>query len=220
MAIIWISLLLLLIVVLAVSGMLGDSVLLRITAYFLLPLLAIALILPVARKRLPGLEMRANQTVVGTLFALLIVFVTIASHLLLEHPALDQSVRAVADPLLTIAGYLLFAFSYGRFRAWVLRRLLRIPLPGDELIHHLVSSIATSLDEKRLADLCATQLMPSLMIRQGALLYMDENETIRPLTFHGLSADDLPSAAELKSLLQESGCYRPIPTEGQALPAP
>jgi signal transduction histidine kinase len=213
-----IGLMLLLIALFTLFSLLEFSTPLLIMVNILVPLLAVVLLVPVLRKRVPAIEMRANQAVAGLLYSTLVVAVTLSAAALLNQYPPEFSMAAGSG--LVILGFLLAPYFYPRFRDAIYIRLLRIPLRRDELALTTADNIVTSLELERLAELWKGKLLPTLMVRQGALLGLDEKGVASPLVLYGVEEAHLPGHQELEALLDGAGHYRPIPDENQPLVCP
>ncbi len=211
-----IGLLLFVIALFIIQGLPGFSSVqtsLVITANVLLPLLAILLVVPIVRKRMPGIELRANQAVVGLLYTLFVVLFAICAYMVIGLFSYES--RVIAGLILIILGGLLSPFIYARMRSEIHWRLLGIPERSDRLAQTVANKIVTSMELQQLSELWKTELMPALMVRQAALLGLDKQGRAHSLVLYGVEKTDLPSPQELSSILEDAGRYRPVPDEDQ-----
>lgn len=171
-----------------------------------LPLLPGVYFYAVFRHRLGGAELRANRLVTVYLFlALLAVVVAPAAGLLDQALAFPD-----ASPLLYLALALAAAaatlYGFPPFARGVERRLLAMPLPPDDLLATYTARISTSLTPSALTALLRDEVLPTLLVRQSALLGV-RNDQMVPLYIEGLALD-AHTLTSLLSLLRQGPIYR------------
>jgi signal transduction histidine kinase len=104
--------------------------------------------------------------------------------------------------------------GFAPFQRWVERRLLGIRLLPDSLVETYASRILASFNEPKLVQLLKEEILPSLLVRQSALLWLEEH-TARSVYTQAVDESQLPNANEIASLLPLTGKYYP---PGEALP--
>jgi signal transduction histidine kinase len=204
----------------AVYGLLGGD--LRFTALALLglPLIPASYIYAIYRHQLDQLEIRANRLIVLYFYVALLGSVALIALALLAN-VFDFSGDSLVLSLLTaIVSGLATIFAFNRFERFIERRILGIPVPPASLLQTYAAQITTKLDENSLADLLANQVLPSLLVRQAALVYFDVYQFGSP---HGQAlsvlfnsgADDLPTLDDFSELLQQAHIYRLVDDENE-----
>jgi signal transduction histidine kinase len=167
----------------------------------------------------PGkLVIRANRLVSSLLF-----FILVGGGMSLLIISADAELNFIGDT--TVVGVsaallcgIITAAAYRPFQGWVERRLLSMPLPRTHLMETYAARITTSLERKRLIRLLRDEVLPTLLVRQSALLWFEEEGATGVLFASGVSGKDLPSKESFPGLLAEERVYRPPPSAGAPLP--
>ena len=164
--------------VLSILGLMGAYPRIGAIGLLALPALPGAYFYAAYRRQLGDLELRANRlisiylflTLLGTLFFVLISFIS----------AWYQPPLAVIFIFtgLTIAVALLSILAFPLFSRFVEIKILGIPLPPTKLIDTYSSQIATSLDTDNLAYLLRNEILPSLLVRESALLQIIDQSQV------------------------------------------
>lgn len=171
-----------------------------------LPLVPLGYFYAAYRRQSGWFELRANRILALYLFGLLLTLgLTIAIPVLqtlFPQPGEEFLVALV----LTLIG----AFSFESFQRFVERRLLGIPLPTQRLLGQYVAHITASLDRATLARVLSQEILPSLLVRQSALMLIasDGAEQTVALYTQAVPPEALPRAADLPALIPSSGRYR------------
>jgi signal transduction histidine kinase len=113
--------------------------------------------------------------------------------------------------------------GYDSFRRLIEHRLLDIPLPPTHLLERYATRITANLDRKSLVQLLTVELLPSLLVHQSALLYLNGSaaagRSIDTLYRDSVDSDGLPEVDALETLISQSEKYRPyLPTDGRPQP--
>lgn len=167
----------------------------------------------------PGkLVIRANRLVSSLLF-----FILVGAAMGLLIISADAQLNFIGDTTVVGVGAALLsgiitATAYRPFQRWVERKLLSMPLPRTNLIETYASRITTSLDRKSLIKLLQDEVLPTLLVRQSALVWFEDNASNGPLLACGVSTQVLPCKASFAGLLAEARVYRPPPRDGAPLP--
>jgi hypothetical protein len=164
-----------------------------------LPVLPFAYLYGAYRYQLGELEIRANRLVSIYLFVVLLL-IPLAGFVLFTERWFDFPGKTVLIPLVAGVACAVTALSgFGGFQKFIEQRLLGIRLPPQEMVVSYASRITTSLDQSTLADLLKDEIMPSLLIRESALI-MSDGETVMPLYSAGINSEQLPSSQEVARL--------------------
>ncbi len=175
-----------------------------------LPILPGAYFYAVYRRQLGGLEVRANRLISIYIFLIsysTTIFVLVAVINLWFRLTGGQLIFALTLIFGSVLGVL---FGFPNFQHWVERRLLGMPLPPMQLLANYVSRIPISLDATRLVQLLRDEILPSLFIRQSALLYVDETGRLQWFYTQEVAPDSLPQIGDLASFRSLAGKYRPF----------
>jgi signal transduction histidine kinase len=188
----------------------------RYTLFFL-PLLPLAYLYAAYRRQFSGLEIRGNR-----LISLYLFFLLLAAVMMVLVPLADDALNVPANTLfisvlinLLIAAIAIFGFR--PFQQFVERRLLGISMSATDLLEHYSAQIIVSPDMANLARLIRTEIYPTFLVRQAALLRYDD-QRLEVMDMIGVSPEMIPGAAELPRLLAESGRYRFPAEPGQPYP--
>jgi signal transduction histidine kinase len=101
------------------------------------------------------------------------------------------------------------------FQRFVEHRLLGIPLPPTRLLETYATRITTSLNLPSLIHLLKDEILPSLFIRQSALIQLEDGRSTKTLYATGINQEGLPGDQDITRLLKVTEGYRPSPTSGE-----
>ena len=158
----------------------------------------------VYRRQLGGLEFRANRLVSIYLFLVLLAILG-----LLIIPIFSAFISGVAEGAVNIVFAALVAsifsiYAFPRFQSFVERRLLGIPQPPQHVLENFAGRISTSFSRDHLADILMKEVLPSLLVRQSALLdFEGKSHPGRPVYMQAVRRSALPAARDLKRLPTE-----------------
>lgn len=188
-------------------------------ALWVLPLIPLMFFFTVYRQQMGGMELRANRAITLILFGVILFTVTLILITTSNLIFTDAGAHLSFSLFLTILIGLASALLYPNFQSWVERKLLGMPLPPTSLMETYTSRISTSLDTGQLASLIRDEILPSLLIRQAAVLRLkgveDENsdQPLKPILLEDISPSVLPKTSEILPLLEQAETYR-VPTDG------
>ena len=162
------------------------------------------------------LELRSNRLVSLYLFFTLLG-ITLSAFIVLVLTALpvSQDLTMVVAIISVILAILATSLGFEPFQRAVERRLLGIPLPPTQLLENYSASITTSLDRPRLAQLLRDELLPSLLVRQSALVRFEDGKRLIPLYLSGVEAADLPTEGQVSAFLTDGGSSGPFSINDQ-----
>lgn len=212
-------------------GLGGSTFLIGIAAIILTAIIAIVGFAPfLALPALAGdtyhttrqpveLVFRANRLLSLYLFFIL-VGAALAFGIVLANARLDFPGAAILIGVVAalLAG-IITAVGFTPFQRFVERQLLGIPLPPTHLVETYAARITTSLDKSSLVHLLKDEILPSLLVRQSALLRCEDDNHITSLYSVGIDADQLPTEADIPALLDQAGKYR-LPSDETPEPYP
>ena len=153
----------------------------------------------VYRRQLGGMELRTNRLISLYLFAVLLI--TLALAIFPFFPAgLEQAGGAIV--LTALATTLVTSLGFPPFQRFVERRLLRIPETQDRLLTGFAGQISTSISRQNLVRLLKENVLPTLLIRQSALLDFEDGDQSGSVVYlQGVNKSQLPKTAELNLLM-------------------
>jgi signal transduction histidine kinase len=165
----------------------------------------------VYRRQLGGAELRANRLISQYLFLILTLTICISVLPLLSGQMTPQGIGAAI--LLTGIGAALFSiFGFPRFQHFVEQRLLNITQAPELLLQSFAGRISTSFTREHLIDILQKEVLPSLLIRQSALVSVTRDGTDRETIYlQAVKSSELPGLKKQSALLasfQNSG--RPL----------
>lgn len=172
-----------------------------------LPILPFGYLYVASRRQLGGLELRTNQLITAYIF-----FIALGSLMIplvaLADSWLNISGKATAIGIgAALVAAIVTRVTMARFQRFVERWLLGIRLPPIPLVEAYPARITVSLDTLRLIQLLTDEVLPSLLIRQSALLHLEEGH-LRTVYEHEVAPGELPTVDELAKLLTQAGKYR------------
>ena len=165
--------------------------------FLILPALAESTLKP---SQAVGLRLRANRlisyylffTLAGMLFAVI---------LLVADYALNFPGEATVFGILTgISGGIVTMVGLKPFQRWIEHGLLGMPLPPIKLLETYSSKITTSLELQKLVHLIQDEVLPTLLVRQSALVKISGPNSMDVIFALGLDKDQLQSTDLLKNL--------------------
>jgi signal transduction histidine kinase len=174
------ALLLAVVPLVALSVAVSFGVFYSVAAFALLalPIIPGAYFFSIYRFQLGGSEFRANRLIAVYLYLVGIgTLLVIVGAALSVHPALQgrAAVWSTALGLLVALGTL---YLFPLFQHFVERRLLAMPLPPMSLVQTYLARITTTLNEDCLVHLLKNEVLPTLLIRQSALLRIRNQEAV------------------------------------------
>ena len=160
------------------------------------------------------MRFRANQLLTPYLFFILlgiaIATISLTAGIWLRSP---ETILVMGIGIAILSGVATVVF-YAPFQRFVEHRILGIPLPPVHLVEKYAADITTGLDMEHLTGLLKNEVLPSLSIRQSALLYFAENQpdasSVTAAYSAGVNEEALPNAGEVSILLEQAGQYRPL----------
>jgi signal transduction histidine kinase len=157
----------------------------------------------VYRRQLGGAELRANRFVSFYIF-----IVALVTLLLLVTPLFSSQFTSLsgAGLIVLLSGItiaLASVFGFPRFQRFVERRLLRIPRPPDNLLRVFAGRLSTSFTKEHLVDILQKEVLPSLLIRQSALLSFN-TQPRQVVYLQGVKARELPSRQQQSKLIRQA----------------
>jgi len=149
-------------------------------------------------------EIRANRLLSLYLFAifvgLLLSIGIIITNSVLDFPG-ETVIIGIGAALLAS---MITAIGFAPFQRFIDQRILGIQLPPEELLKSYSDRITTSLDHKSLVQLLREELLPSLLVRQSALLHIDAGG-MKQFTTLGVMDAQIPNEADIPALLSRAG---------------
>ncbi len=178
-------------------------------ALMALPAVPLGYIYAASRQALSGIGTRSNRVLVYYTYFLLI---GVSSSLLglvldglLDFPG-DTAFISLSIAILVGTGTLTL---FARFQRWFDLRVLAIPHPPAHLLEVFTERITTSLDQASLVRVLQHEVLPTLLVRQSALLLMREGQPPAALFAQGVTAAQLPAAGDVLSLAATNAHFRP-----------
>ena len=206
---------------LGISGMFGSISNVYPLALLTLPIMPGAYFYGVYRRQLGGLELRANRIIALIVYGALFLAIAIPAVFAIDKWVSNSEAVIVIGLVFTLLAILTTASAYPYFQHWVEHRLLGMPLPPAHVLESYTARIATSVDIEQLKRVINDEVMPSLLIRQAALLRLEGDQGPIPICTLGVTEAQLPKPAEIPALLAESGKVRlPLSEAGNDLPCP
>jgi signal transduction histidine kinase len=177
------------------------------------PGIAVAYFYVIYRGDAAGLELRANRLITviiysGILLAVAVILAFIATALL-KNP---QYYLATGIALTFLLG-LMTVLIYPPFQQWVERRLLGIPLPPTQLLERYTTRMTASLGMDDLIHILRDEALPTMLIREAAILRLDSSQAPSLVFQMGVVNQDLPLQEQIPELLSQAGKY-PRPDAG------
>jgi signal transduction histidine kinase len=178
-------------------------------ALMALPAIPLGYINAASRQALSGIGTRSNRVLAYYTYFLLIgvssSLLGLTLDRLIDFPG-DTAVISLSIAILVGAGTLTF---FARFQRWFDMRVLGIPHPLANLLEVFTERITTSLDQASLVRVLQNEVLPTLLVRQSALLLMREGQPPAALFAQGVTTDQLPAAGDVLALAATHPQFRP-----------
>ena len=178
-------------------------------ALMALPAIPLSYIYAASRQALSGIGTRSNRVLAHYTYFLLVgissSLLGLALDGLLDFPG-ATAIISLSIATLVGAGTLTW---FARYQRWFEMRVLSIPHPPANLLEVFTARITTSLDQASLVRVLQYEVLPTLLVRQSALLLTREGQPPAALFTHGLTADQLPAAGVVFSLDATDPHFRP-----------
>jgi signal transduction histidine kinase len=159
-----------------------------------------------------GMEFRANRLLSFYLFT-----VIAGTVLTLGIIIADQLIDFPGKTILIGVAAMLFAGSitaigFSTFQHFVDRHILGIRLPPTHLLETYSERITTSLEKTSLVRLITNEVLPSLFIRESALVRLEDDKHIAAYYFSRVEDHQLPKDDDIPFLLSQVGGFRSRPS--------
>lgn len=196
-----------------------------LSALLFLPLLPLGYFYAAYRRQLAGTELRTNRNVATVLF-----FILLSAGLLAGVTLADDRLEFAGKTIAIGLGAAMVAtgvtfFGLPPFQRFLERHLLGMPFVPTQLMETYAARIIVSLDLPTLTRLLRDEILPSLLVRQSALLRIG-NPHSEILYAANVDSTSPPTAEDVATLLAqteksfvstETG-HRPYPWVRLALP--
>lgn len=141
-----------------------------------LPIIPGAYFFAIYRYQLGGIEFRANRLIAVYLYVILLgTLILVAGAMWHNIPNFDDS-AVLWMALLGIAAAVITLYGFPVFQRVVDRRLLGMPLPPVKVLDTYLARITTTLSEPHLVQLLKDEVLPTLLVRQSALLHIHDQD--------------------------------------------
>ena len=155
----------------------------------------------VAYRRQPGWpQLRANRLVSLYLFLMLFFLIALVATPLIARAELGSASVAITI-LVALITALITSIGYPPFSRFVERQLLDMPYTPEELVGLYATRITTRLGAAELVDLLQNEVLPTLQIRQAAMLELRTDGRTRVIYYQGLTDSQLPDDNSVDRLL-------------------
>lgn len=160
------------------------------------------------RQQLGSMELRANRYISIYLFIILLgsglLIIISLVHSIIDFP-FENAIIIIAIAILTA----IFAIAFfARFQRFVEKRILGIPLPPTQLATSYSSQITGSLEIPSLSKVLRDQILPSMLVRQSALLAFEEGQASSLIYYSGIEKDQIPPEDAIPDILEQASSYR------------
>jgi signal transduction histidine kinase len=169
-------------------------------------------------RQIGQLRLTANRLMAAFLFVLLIGGLAGLLAVLTVPWLTFTGTRILVGVVLAYLASSAAILGFEPFQRLVEHRLLGMPLPPRELLETYAARITTSLEMPALVHLLSREILPSLLVRQSALLQVDESGHCSVVYSLGIEPDQIPAECPHPDLLLYAGQYRPATDASQPLP--
>lgn len=141
-----------------------------------LPLIPGAYFYSIYRFQLGGSEFRANRLIALYLYLVLLAIILLPIIAIISVYTNFDNSPAILGIVLSVATALVSIYGFPPFQRLVEHRLLAMPLPPVELLDTYIERITTTLNEERLIHLLKNEVLPTLLVRESALIRARDND--------------------------------------------
>lgn len=180
----------------------------------LFPGIALAYFYIIYRGDADGLELRSNRLITVIIYSGILLFVAVIMAFLVNAVLKDPQYHLAVGIALAFLLTLVTVFIYPPFQRWIERRFLGIPLPPTQLLERYTTRMTTSMGLDDLIHLLRDEALPSMLIRQAALMRPDGSPNTPSIFQMGISDNELPSQENIPDLLSQAGAF-PRPDRGE-----
>ncbi len=189
------------------------TMLIGFTPFLILPALARAeMILPVDGKN--ALVIRANR-LAGDVFLFLILFFAAGVFFLWASLTVSAVWMGLVAAAVGVGLAIIAVMFRSAFQRFFQEKILGMPLHPDRLVKEYSNRILTSLTTPGLINLLTGEILPSLLVRQSALLRLSARGEITTFMTLRVEAGQLPGAEQAAFLQERAGRM----LAGEELPA-
>jgi signal transduction histidine kinase len=180
----------------------------------LLPIVAVFYFYIINRGDAQGMELRANRLLTIIIYGGILLAVTVLLNFVAAAFIQNSKYYLPIGVALALLIGLLTAYLYPHFQSWMERRMLGIPVPPTVLLEQYSTRMTASLGQDDLVRLLREEALPSMLIRQAALVRL--NSSLHPSTLFtlGIEEEQLPTQEQISGLLSQAGEYPRLAPEG------
>ncbi|MEZ4517299.1 MAG: hypothetical protein R3C44_10850 [Chloroflexota bacterium] len=166
----------------------------------------------VAYRGQPGWpQLRVNRLVSLYLFLMLVFVIAVVVTPLVAHTGLDSASVPIAI-LIALATALVTSVGYPPFSRFIERQLLDMPYTPEQLVALYATRITTRLSTADLVDLLRNEVLPTLQVRQSAMLQLQPDGRTRTIYRQGLPDVELPDSNLIGQLLTGNDAVTDAPS--------
>jgi signal transduction histidine kinase len=178
-------------------------------ALLALPILPLYYFYAAYRRQLGRFELRANRAIVLYLYGVVIITASVVMfpvfRSLWPDAESEMTVSVAAIGFVSIVS--VTGFPY--FQRFTERRLLGITRRPEQLLESFVTRLVVSADQAELLRLLRTEILPSLLVKQSALVLLEEAGTSNCLYCDQVGERQLPAKGQLSALVADGDLYQP-----------
>ena len=182
------------------------------TGVLALPALPVAYFYVISRKKLGSLELRTNRIISIYIFLTMLGIVIFTIMPLLDSLYFASASALFPSMAIALVSGLFVVIAFPRFERWMDRRVYGIKVLPEKIIEEYSSRISTSLDVYSIEHLLLDEFLPSLLIRQSALLRFKGKDRVSLIYANGIECSEMPEGEEIDRLWAAAGRY--IPSTG------
>jgi signal transduction histidine kinase len=170
----------------------------------------------IAYRKQPGwVEFRANRLIGLYLFLIFLFVITIIASLLVSGQDLENI--TLLEYLLLMTGIVLITvLGFPPFQNWVDKNLLNIPMDREHLVESYAARITANLNRQILVKLLREELMPTLQVRQSAIVKLDSKKNLDIFYEDGVTVDQILIQDKLEKIAEDADLWHPPSPEGSS----
>ncbi|MGW8251671.1 MAG: sensor histidine kinase, partial [Anaerolineales bacterium] len=173
----------------------------------ILPGIGLTYIYIIHRGEADGLELRANRMITVVIYSGFLLAVAVILAFAVTAFLKDARYYLATGIALTFLLGLMTVIIYPPFQLWVERRLLGIPLPPTQLLERYTTRMTASLGLQDLIHILRDEALPTMLIREAAILRLDSSQTPSLVFQMGEVDNGLPLQGQIPELLSQAGRF-------------
>jgi signal transduction histidine kinase len=150
--------------------------------------------------KLPDYQFRPNRYLAMVLYSILVILALMILLIILEN--IHQQLNTSISVLVAVAMAMITTQSYPFFKKLVDEHVFKIPVSSKDLLQSFSKQLDRTKDTASISSLMGDMVLPTLMVRQSALIELQAINRIRSLDTYGILESQVPTAVQVRGLVE------------------